>query len=286
MTGRAVRISLAIGIGALAGIASTGQQPQPGKPLQFEVAAIKPGNTNHLGALTSTNGKLFQMVNVPLKQWVEMGLSVPDYELKAPAWLDTTTFDLNAKLPDELVAQKAPNQPVDEKAMAERQKVMADRQSAMAEMMRSLLIERFGLKWHDEQGTVAGYELVTDKKVLAQPASLVERLRGTGGAGWGRSTVSGTNMSMSRLAELLGLALGRPVVDATHLTGGYDIKLAWRPDSDAEVARQRQYGNGLDNLPDSAFTAVREQLGLRLQPAKVPGKVVIIDQINRQPAAN
>ena len=83
---------------------------------------------------------------------------------------------------------------------------------------------------------------------------------------------------MSRLAELLGIALGKPVVDATHLTGGFDIKLAWRPDTDA--------GNGVDNLPDSAFTAVREQLGLRLQPAKVPGKVIIIDQINRQPTAN
>ena len=162
MTSRAVRLNLAKGIVALAAITSTAQQPQPGKLLQFEVAAIKPGNTNHLGALTSTNGKLFQMVNVPLKQWVEMGLSVPDFALKAPAWLDTTTFDLNAKLPDQFVVQGAPNQPVDEKAMAERQK-------ALAEMMRNLLIERFGLKWHDEPGTVSGYELVTDKKVLAQP---------------------------------------------------------------------------------------------------------------------
>lgn len=273
MTSRALRISLVIGIVPLGAITFSAQQPQSGKPLQFEVAAIKPGNTNHIGALTSTKGKLFQMVNAPLKQWVEMGLSVPDYELKAPAWLDTTNFDLNAKLPDASVLQKDPNHPIEQK-------------KAIAEMMRNLLIERFGLKWHEEQGTVSGYELVTDKVVLAQPATLLERLRGSGGAGWGPFSVSGTNMPMSRLADLLGIALGKPVVDNTHLTGGYDIKVAWRPDSDVEVARQRQYGNGVDNLPDSAFTAVREQLGLRLQPAKVPGKVIVIDQINRQPTAN
>src|SRR5579884_3300378 len=157
MISRVVQISLFTCLVAFAAIPSTPQQPQPEKPLQFEVAAIKPGNTNHLGALTSTNGKLFQMVNAPLKQWVEMGLTVPDYELKAPAWLDTTTFDLNAKLPDQFVVQKAPNQPVDEKALASRQK-------ATAEMVKNLLIERFGLKWHEESGTVPGYELVTDKK--------------------------------------------------------------------------------------------------------------------------
>src|SRR3569623_1587312 len=103
------------------------------------------------------------MVYAPLKHWVEMGLSVPDYALKAPGWLDTSTFDLDAKLPDQFVP-KAPSQTVDQKNLAEMQKAMADKQKAMAEMMRNLLIERFGLKWHEETQTVSGYELVTDKK--------------------------------------------------------------------------------------------------------------------------
>ena len=286
MTSRAVRLNLATGIVALAAITSTAQQSQPAKSLQFEVAAIKPGNTNHLGSGTSTTRGMFHMVNVPLKQWVEMGLSVPDYALKAPGWLDTSTFDLDAKLPEQFVAQKAPNLPLDQKAMAEMQKAMAERQKATAEMMRNLLIERFGLKWHEELSTVSGYELVTDKKVLAQPTTFLERLKGAGGWGTGSTSIKGTDMEMSKLAELLGKALGKPVVDATHLTGGFDINLAWRP-PDEEVARLKQYyGNGVDNLPDSASTAVREQLGLRLQPAKVPGRVIVIDQINRQPTAN
>ena len=95
---------------------------------------------------------------------------------------------------------------------------------------------------------------------------------------------------MSELAEALGRVLGRPVVDATHLSGVFSFKLMWRPSDDAEVALQRQYGKqygvDVDNLPSSVLTALREQLGLRLQNAKVPSKVIVVDQINREPTEN
>jgi len=204
---------------------------------------------------------------MPLRQWVEIGLSVQDYALKAPSWLETSRFDLNAKMP---------NQPVT--------------QTSLAEMMRTLLIERFGLKWHEEPQTVSGYELVIDKKVLAQPATLLERLEGAGGRSSGNGLINGTNMPMSELAGALGTALRRPVVDATHLSGGYDIQLRWQPTDDAALASERQYGKqygiDVDNLPGSASTALREQLGLRLQPAKVPSKVIVVDHIDTQPTPN
>jgi uncharacterized protein (TIGR03435 family) len=118
----------------------------------------------------------------------------------------------------------------------------------------------------------------------------MERLMGTGGRSSGNGAISGTNMPMSDLASALSAALGRPVVDATHLTGGYDIKLMWQPDTDAAVAQERQYGKqygiDVDNLPGSASTALREQLGLQLQPAKVPSRVIVVDHINPQPTPN
>jgi uncharacterized protein (TIGR03435 family) len=255
-------------VGVLSVNTSTAQQPQQAKSLRFEVAAIKPG-TSKLGnySSSSTRGLQFQMVNTPLKQWVESGLSVRDYALKAPAWLDTTRFDLNAKLPE--------GEPIT--------------RNDAAEMMKSLLVERFGMKWHEENGIVSGYELVTDKNVLVQPTSLLDRLRGHGSS-WGPSLISGTNMPMSELAKMLGDALGMPVLDATHLTGGYDVKLMWRPSDDAALAEQRkygkQYGDDVDNLPSSISTALREQLGLRLQNAKVPSKVIVVDYISRQPTEN
>src|ERR1035441_405261 len=197
------------------------------------------------------------MVNTPLKQWVEMGLSVRDYALKAPSWLDTSRFDLNARLPA--------GEPVNQKATAD--------QDPKAEMMKALLIERFGLKWHEELQSVSGFELVPDKKVLLKPASLLERLEGVHGSSSGPTLVGGTNMPMSEFAGLLGQVLGRPVIDATHLSGGFDIKLIWLPDNDATVAEwkryEKQYGMDVDNLPSSVTTALREQLGLRLQSAKV-----------------
>jgi uncharacterized protein (TIGR03435 family) len=258
-----VAVFAAIG-GALSGTISIAQQPQPANSLQFEVAAIKRGNPK-LGEYShsSSNGSQFRMENTPLKQWVEMGLSVSDDALKAPSWLDTSRFDLNAKFPEGIAVDK----------------------KAAAEMMKSLLVERFGMKWHEENGTVSGYELVTDKKVLVQPTSLLDRLRGHG-SGWGPSSINGTNMPMSELAKMLGDSLGRPVVDATHLTGGYDVKLMWRPSDDAVAAEQKGYGIDVDNLPSSIFTALREQLGLRLQNAKVPSRIIVVDSINRHPAAN
>jgi uncharacterized protein (TIGR03435 family) len=245
---------------------STAQQPQQAEPRQFEVAAIRPGDPRLGNSFSSSSGAEFRMVNMPLKQWVKMGLSVKDYALRAPSWLDTSRFDLDARLPSAPINQKAG-----------------------AEMMKALLIERFGLKWHEELQTVSGYELVTDKKVLVKPSGLLERLRGHGSSS-GPGLIGGTNMPMSELAGALGEALGRPVVDATHLSGEFDIKLMWRPFDDAEVAREKQYGKqygiDVDNLPSSVSTAVREQLGLRLQSAKVPLTVIVVDHINSQPTEN
>ena len=251
--------------GALSASISIAQQPQYAKPLQFEVAAIKPGTPRPgVDSWTSTGapGGQFRMVNMPLKRWVEMGLSVSDYALVAPSWLDTARFDLDARLP---------NEPLDKKAVAE--------------MLRTLLVERFGLKWHEEFQSVSGYELVTDKKVLAKPSSLLERLQAHGSSS-GPTMIAGTNMPISELAESLGKVLGKPVVDATRLSGGFDIKLMWRPLDDAAMAEQKRYGIDVDNLPSSVSSALQEQLGLRLQNARVPSKVIVVDYMNRQPTGN
>lgn len=153
---------------------------------------------------------------------------------------------------------------------------------ALAEMLKAVLIERFGLKWHEELRSASGYELVAGKKVLvktsgpaAGPASSI-----------GPALISGTAMPMSELAGALGEVLRRPVVDATHLSGGFDIRLTWRPFDEAVVADAKGRGmKDVDNLP-SIFTAVREQLGLRLQSAKVPLNVIVVDRINGQPTEN
>jgi uncharacterized protein (TIGR03435 family) len=249
-------------VGALSASVSTAQQPQPAKSLRFEVAAIKPGDPKLEGFSSFSPGPpggQFQLVNTPLKQWVEMGLSVRDSALKAPAWLDTSRFNLDARMPAG--------------------------EPASPEMLKALLVERFGLKWHEETQTVPGYELVADKKVLIEPSSEQELLKGHG-SGSGPTMIQGTNMPMPELAEALAKALGKPVADATHLPGVFSFRLMWRPDSEAVAAEQKQHGIDVDNLPDSVFTALREQLGLRLQSAEVPSKVIVVDHIDSQPTGN
>ena len=95
---------------------------------------------------------------------------------------------------------------------------------------------------------------------------------------------------MSDLARQLADVLGKPVVDRTQLSGGFDVTLRWRPSDEAEMAQQRQYGKkygfDVDNLPATVFNAVREQLGLRLQSAKVPSKIIVVDNIHHQPTGN
>lgn len=241
---------------------STAKPPQQAKSLRFEVAAIRPSNPRDVNSWSSTGGPggLLRLVNMPLKQWVEMALSVRDYALKAPSWLDKSRFDLNARLPA--------GEPVNQKTMSE--------------MMQALLIERFGLKWHEERRIVSGYELVAGKKVLVKPSGPAERR----GSSRGPALIAGTDMPMAELAGALGEALQRPVVDATRLSGGYDIRLRWRPFEAIKAADASQRGmKDLDNLP-SIFTAVQEQLGLRLRSAKVPSTIVVVDDINRQPTAN
>lgn len=251
-----------VAVGALSASVSTAKPRKQTKSLRFEVAAIRPSNPREVNSWSSTGGPggLFRLVNMPLKQWVEMALSVRDYALKAPPWLDGARFDLNARLPA--------GEPVNPKTTSE--------------MMKSLLIERFGLKWHEERRIISGYELVPGKKVLLKASGPSER----GGLSRGPALIGGTDMPMAELAGALGEVLQRPVVDATHLSGGCDIRLRWRPFEAAKAADAQHRGmKDLDNLP-SIFTAVQEQLGLQLRSAKVSSNVVIVDRINRQPTAN
>lgn len=92
---------------------------------------------------------------------------------------------------------------------------------------------------------------------------------------------------MPDLAMALGEVLEKPVADATHISGGFEINLFWRPDDDrlASVIAQRM-NVSVDDLPSTVFIALQEQLGLQLQRAQVPSDVIVIDAIDRQPTDN
>ncbi len=145
----------------------------------------------------------------------------------------------------------------------------------LMEMMRTLLEDRFKLKYHREMKEVPGYSLVIGKSGI----KLKESAEGTRSGIMGlRSNISGS-MPMPILANLLSRAVGGPVTDSTGLTAKYDIDLKWSPD-DAATTAATTATTPQDPAGPSIFTAVQE-LGLRLEPKKSSIEVFVIDSIER-----
>jgi len=132
--------------------------------------------------------------------------------------------------------------------------------------LRALLEDRFKLVTHLETQTRPVYELVVaraDGKLGPQMRPSPEPMRFRPGL----TSFIGTGVRMQVLASMLAGPAQRPVIDRTNLSGGYDVDLQWSADSTSDTP--------------SIFTAVQEQLGLKLQPAKAGVDVIVIDHVAR-----
>ena len=138
-------------------------------------------------------------------------------------------------------------------------------------MVQTLLADRFQLKLHQEIRTLPAYDLVLAKG----GAKLQPTKSGDKSIGVSRKYFNGEGLTMTSIAEELSKITGRVVVDKTGLNGRYDLKLRWTPDE--AVAG--------DTDPPTLFTAIQEELGLRLESAKEPVPVLVIDHVD-QPTPN
>ena len=149
----------------------------------------------------------------------------------------------------------------------------------MQGMVRKLLAERFGLQLHHEQREMAVFALTVVKGSPKLSASM------SNPNGWlqqstrddnGRHVEEFKNVSMAELAMVLQYYVDLPVVDRTGLKGRYDFNLQWTLD-DAQTAAP--------DAPPGVFTAIQEQIGLKLERVKAPADVLVIDKVAR-PGAN
>ncbi len=143
-------------------------------------------------------------------------------------------------------------------------------------MLQALLAERFKLTLHRETKELPMYVLVVAKngpkfKTTESETGISSNSSRTH---W-HVTAKGT---MRRFAEFLSEEAGRPVVDQTGLSGSYELTLDWTPD-DAPAANDSAAGPSL-------FTALQEQLGLKLDATKGPVEILVIDRANRTPTEN
>ncbi len=178
--------------------------------------------------------------------------------LGGPAWIDSEQYDVYATLGDSVAAKLAPLLP-------------KDRTDQIFLMLRTALEQRFGLKVHHEAREVPVYALVLAKggpKFGLAPATPSEAEAREGGARYNghlwtvnREPMSFLALQLSRIPDV-----GRNVVDRTGLKGDYQFNFDWSSKTDTDV---------------SVFTAVKEQLGLTLEPARSPIDFLVIDQIER-----
>ncbi len=227
--------------------------------VQFEVASIKPhARDASLNGGWGFTADGFSATNLTLKMLIfyAYNLEMDDQLRGLPKWGDSDHWDIEARL-DSGTAAAMPK---------------LDREQHMAEMrltVRKLLAARFGLTVREETRELPIYELV-----IAKSGSKLEAAKtGVKRSGWssGDGRISGGNVGADTLAGALSSSddVGRLVVDKTGLKGKYNFKLKWTPERRQESA---------DSGP-SIFTALQEQLGLKLVPAKGPVEVVVVDHV-------
>ena len=231
------------------------QTPTPA----FEAATIKPAATpsdGHTHINYPPNNR-FSASNITVLNLMEWAYGMPEKQiLGGPAWLGSSRFDIQA-----------------EADIGEQMKTLTSKQGSELKqrMVQALLADRFQLKLHRETRTLPAYDLVLAKGgEKLQPSKSNAKSIGVR-----RTSFTSEGLDMTTVAEELAKITGRVVVDKTGLTGRYDFKLAWTAD-DAALA---------DGDPPTLFTAIQEQLGLKLEPAKDPVPVLVIDHVD-QPTPN
>ncbi len=237
---------------------------------RYEVVSIhraQPGQTNS-GFRDGPQGGM-RAGNVTAMQVIAFSFGVQDFQIEGlPAWAKSERFEITFT-PDRseiVLGEKTSRAEFD--GWRERQ----------GQRMQAVLRDRFQLAQHTETREIPTYILTTAKggHKLSAPAH-PERSQSTNING-GRQIV-GTTAPVKALAEVLTMVLGRPVRDETGLDGVFDFKLEWAPDPGMPLSGVAE--GAADSGRASIFTAITEQLGLRLESRKGPAPVLVIDRIER-----
>ena len=253
-------------------------------PTEFEAAAIKPAASpvyagrdlgmRHGGPGTSDPGQITWNA-VSLKGLMMVAYNLKSYQVSGPPWLATTGVDIVAKVPRGTTREQLPA------------------------LWQNLLLERLHLKSHLETREIAVYELtvarggVKIEEVHVDPNLPASGMPQPGADGCsvfpgGRPVTSlSSSRGLSRMCagaatldtamSMLARELDRPVLNATGLNGTYSFKLEFAPLTPSS--------GSAEPAPD-LFSAVQQQLGLRLVPKNVPMEVRVVDSVDRTPPVN
>jgi uncharacterized protein (TIGR03435 family) len=273
--------------------AQASQTPAAGPA--FEVASVKPNNSgdNRVMMAAQPCGR-FTATNITLKMLIRNAYQLQDFQIVGgPSWISSERFDIVAKAED----GTPPETPSLDRTGPGRIQLM----------IRALLAERFQLVAHNEDRELPIYALVLARsdgklgpdlrKSEVDCNAIFAAGRGRGmppppgppqpgerpqcgiRIGMGNMAIGGA--PMSQIAQGMANFLGRTVQDKTGLTGNYDASLSWTPDQMPQRPAGAPELPPIDPNGPSIFTAVQEQLGLKLDSQKSQVSVLIIDRAER-----
>jgi uncharacterized protein (TIGR03435 family) len=251
---------------------------------EFEVASIKPAAPDARGMfIRRTPGGRVNITNMTLKELIVIAWRIQPFQISGgPAWLDSVHYD---------VAAKSEN---------------SSKPGEMPLMIQALLEDRFRLTFHLETKELPIYALVmakkdgklgprlTESKVggctppdLSKPPPLPEPGKvpalGCGGLIMQPRLLRGVGVTVEPLIPMLSRLLGRTVVDKTGLTGKFDITMEWTPDESQlmQLPPDAPKPPPADPSGPSIFTALQEQLGLKLESQKGPVEIFVIERAEK-----
>jgi uncharacterized protein (TIGR03435 family) len=243
----------------------------------FEVASLKQNKSAAMPLIRVLHGGRFTLINLPMQYVITMAYHIRDVQLLgAPAWFTSERYDVDAR------AEGSPSFP------------------AMLGMLQALLEDRLQLKFHHGTKELPVYSLAIGKpgklgqvegdcsesnreppdptKLPNGPCGFLYILPGH---------ILGQKATISQLVDAISLSTGRVVFDKTNLAGKYDIQLVYTPELPQFQAPPGSAPPGMPPLPPidpngpSLFTAVQEQLGLKLESQRGPVETMVIDHIER-----
>jgi bla regulator protein blaR1 len=238
------------------------------KPLTFEVASVKRSPPDAPGMfIRPLPGGGLRVTGASLKNLIALAYELRGFQISGgPNWIDSERFDIEAR--SETSDAVPPNAPTN----------MSEEQRKINERLRNLLADRFQLTLHRETKEQPVYALVVSRggpkfQESGEPRGLIRGARGT---------ITGQATTMGMLALNLSNVLGRRVIDQTGLTGKYSFELKWAFDQPAAAPLPgSELPASVDSNGPSIFTALPEQLGLRLESQKGPVEILVISRAEK-----
>ena len=264
---------------------------------EFEVASIRPSaeQLSQVAVGVHVDDSQVRITGLTLKLYVGMAYGIKPHQIVGPDWLGQPRFDIVAKIPEGVSRNQLPR------------------------MMQALLADRFAMKSHRATKEFAVYALTVTKDGLKlQPSTAgnaptvrppaIDVTASGNASGAGANLADGSSFSLANnriemrkmtipaIAELLTRLSDRPLIDATGVSGSYDLTLELPPEEFMAVQIRGGVNNGalippqalrlLDGAPLDPFTNALQKFGLALQSRKAPLDVLVIDSIQRTPTEN